>query len=281
VATWREILATLYEHRGSVYEQAGQLSEAVDAWQEFARLQEVLMSDYPNSADRFGYRLPRCHLWMGEVLWRLGRREEAEAEFRQFRELSERLNLGDPYAIELRAWFLSNCADPQFRDPMQAVELAKPIAAQSMWASTVMTLGAAQYRAGEYRDAIATLDRATQMSDQAGAESVRLFLAMAHWQLGNAPDTGSEHQPTREEQARHRASAWEWYQEAVDLQGKIGGWTEFVRLRHETEELMRIQAGTSHEADRLNSQTSGTSQSATETETSTTERDDFEFNDEQ
>jgi serine/threonine protein kinase len=221
VAIWRQLSVTLYEHRGGVHELAEQLSEAVDAWREMARRQEDLMRDYKTSADHFGYRLQRCRQWMGEVLWALDRKEEAQTEFVQIRDLPDKLSLKDPYNIELRAWFFANCADPDFRDPSLAVELIAPIAATSEWAGDVLTLGAVQYRAGKRQLAIETLRRAAKMNGRYNSAYARLFLAMAHWDLGNAAD------------------AEKWYQEAIAIED---GWnwspTEFVRLREETEKLM-------------------------------------------
>jgi tetratricopeptide (TPR) repeat protein len=240
VTVWRQLFVTLYEHRGVVHEQAGQLSEAVDAWREMERRQVELINEYRASAEHFGYRLPRCRLWMGDVLWRLGRYEEAQAEFHKFRDSPENLKLDEPLNIGLRAWFFANCADPEFREPFQAIELIKSAAAKADRPRAVLALGAAQYRALNYRDAIMTLDRAKEMKDSYTSALAGLFLAMAHWQLAGAATAASQLDLTTEE-ALHREAAFKSYREAIAFEdGAV--WSEFVRVRAEAEKVTGFAA---------------------------------------
>ena len=87
------------------------------------------------------------------------------------------------------------------------------------------TLGVARYRAGQYEEAIADLEKAAAL--RKGGDSFDwLFLAMSHWQLGNKDE------------------ARKWYDKAVE-------WTEknqprnaeLRRFRTEAAELLKI-AGT-------------------------------------
>jgi tetratricopeptide (TPR) repeat protein len=84
------------------------------------------------------------------------------------------------------AWLLATCPYPQVRDPVQAVELAKKAVAasaslpsQEPW----KTLGVAQYRAGNFSDAVTALEKSKQLGND--SPDGWFFLAMAHWQLGD------------------------------------------------------------------------------------------------
>jgi tetratricopeptide (TPR) repeat protein len=82
---------------------------------------------------------------------------------------------------DVLAWSLSG---GEFGNAKRAVELAKQAVRLvptdgDFW----NTLGVAHYRAGNWKDAIAALEKARELS--AGGDAVDwLFLAMSHWQLG-------------------------------------------------------------------------------------------------
>ncbi|HEV3341824.1 MAG TPA: tetratricopeptide repeat protein, partial [Pirellulales bacterium] len=83
------------------------------------------------------------------------------------------------------AWLLANCSDPRFRDAGRATELAKravDLAPRDggFW----NTLGAAHYRAGDWKGAVLALTKATELR-QGGTLSDWLFLAMAERRLEN------------------------------------------------------------------------------------------------
>src|SRR5262249_30049647 len=113
------------------------------------------------------------------------------------------------------AWVLANCPDRTLRDPGQALELAKQLVrlVPDKWESW-NTLGAAQYRAGDWKSAVAALTRSMDLH-KGGDAGDWYFLAMAHWRLGDR------------EQAR------KWYDQAVR-------WTE--KNRPEDEELRCFRA---------------------------------------
>src|SRR5262249_49881056 len=79
------------------------------------------------------------------------------------------------------------------------------------------TLGTALYRAGRWKDAIETLVSADQLLGGKHLGHNALFIAMAHWQLGNkeearrwydkAVEWMDKNQPTNEELDRFRAEA--------------------------------------------------------------------------
>jgi tetratricopeptide (TPR) repeat protein len=124
---------------------------------------------------------------MAELLLVEGDQVKSAEYYRQVVDLKEKLVARRPgdaeYASSL-AWNLAVCPDPRFRDPARAVELAEKAAAQfpqNGWYAGV--LGVAQYRHGEWQAAVASLEKANRLR-QYGYEGFWLYLAMAHWQLG-------------------------------------------------------------------------------------------------
>jgi tetratricopeptide (TPR) repeat protein len=84
------------------------------------------------------------------------------------------------------AWFLVACADPDFRDPARALELARKAVARPGGkedGNLCNTLGVAQYRLGDWQGALMSLEKANHLREEREAEDW-LFLAMAHWKLG-------------------------------------------------------------------------------------------------
>jgi tetratricopeptide (TPR) repeat protein len=123
----------------------------------------------------------------------------------------------DPATVQNEtAWFLATAADPKLRDPARAVKLAKKAVERAPREGVYWkTLGVAQYRAGDWKAAVAALDRAEALG--AGDGAAKLFLAMAHWQSGER------------EQAR------QWYDAAV-------GWQANAKLKNEDFERFRREA---------------------------------------
>src|SRR5262249_21424523 len=115
------------------------------------------------------------------------------------------------------AWILATCADARLRDPRLAVALAKravQLAPRNPNYSN--TLGAAHYRAGEWKDAIAALEKSVELR-KGGDGFDWFFLAMAHWRLGEEGKARAwydravrwmdENQRANEELRRFRAEA--------------------------------------------------------------------------
>jgi serine/threonine protein kinase/Flp pilus assembly protein TadD len=122
------------------------------------------------------------------------------------------------------AWFLATYADPRFQNPERAVLLAKKAVALapqngSFWG----TLGTAYYRARQWQDAVAALEKSMHL--RSGGDSFDwFFLAMAHQQLGD---------PAK---ARH------WYERAVEWMDKNKPQDEELRrFRAEATALLGIQ----------------------------------------
>jgi len=125
-------------------------------------------------------------------------------------------------AMNQLSWWLSTAPEPSgLRDPARAVELGKKaVAAVPQEGGCWNTLGVAQYRAGEWKEAIKALEKS--MTLRKGGDSIDwFFLAMSHWQLGD----------------RHQAR--QWYTKAVDGMNKAKSRDpELLSFRAEAEALI-------------------------------------------
>ncbi len=156
---------------------------------------------------------------LSNILGQRGKFDEAVAVCREAIELQPQNAQG----YNNLAWLLVTATDTKFRDPVQAVELARKggeLAPKdgSIW----NTLGIALYRARQWQGAIEAFEKATELRG-GGDSSDWFFLAMAHWQLG------------------HKDEAREWYDKAVDWMDKNQPKNEeFRRFRAEAAELLGI-----------------------------------------
>src|SRR5262249_20209522 len=119
------------------------------------------------------------------------------------------------------AWTLATDTVPARRDPGRAVSLAKQaVELKPETGASGNTLGAAQYRAGGWKEAVAALEKSMELSN--GGDSFDwFFLAMAHWQLGE------------------KDRAREWYNQAVQWMDKNQPKNdELRRFRAEASELL-------------------------------------------
>jgi uncharacterized protein HemY len=100
------------------------------------------------------------------------------------------------------AWFLVTVPDPTVQDPARAISLALKTAEAHPECGTYWnTLGATQYRAGDFKAAVTALERATALT-RGGTAFDHFFLAMAHMRLEN------------QEQAQHSfAQAMLWMEQ--------------------------------------------------------------------
>jgi tetratricopeptide (TPR) repeat protein len=153
------------------------------------------------------------YLQLARLLWELGRATEAAEMRRKALEVAAE----DPAVNNDLAWFLATNPEPFMRDLALAVRLAKKaVDVHSQNADYRNTLGVAHYRNGDFKATIAELE--TAMNLRAGGNSFDwLFLAMAHWQLGDYEKARSyfnraaqwmdKYDPPDEELRRFRAEA--------------------------------------------------------------------------
>jgi tetratricopeptide (TPR) repeat protein len=208
--------------------EGGQRPEGLQHLNEAITLLRKLVDQSPSDREYQGM-LSTTLSWKGHLLLAQGEREEAAEQFRQA--LKIRKELADRHSniasdVNELAWFLAGCPDPRFRDPGSAIILAKK-ALEKVPDNGIIwnTLGVAQYRAGQYREAITSLKKA--MAPRKGGDSYDwLFLAMAYGQLGE------------KEEARR------WYDKADKALKKFEyPHVEESRLLAEAADLLQIKGG--------------------------------------
>ena len=130
------------------------------------------------------------HHGLGTVL--LSQRKFAEAIAAL--ELGVRLSPQNARAASDLALLLVQCPDETLRNGVRAEELARlALALEPNSSRHRSVLGAAQYRAGSFQDALDTLRRAADLEpDGNGFDS--FIAAMAHWQLGDAAAARSSYE---------------------------------------------------------------------------------------
>jgi uncharacterized protein HemY len=165
----------------------------------------MLAEKFPTNEN---YRVPYSSFCLCLLLVASHREEEADRVFRKVLDFKP----DTPDGQNVLAWTLAARPHPRFSDPKRALELAKKAAQQAPDAGYIWnTLGLAQYRNGNWREAVAALEKSMQLGD--GGDSFdRFLLAMAHWQLSD------------KDQAR------KWYSLAVQ-------WMEKNEQHSNTEEL--------------------------------------------
>jgi tetratricopeptide (TPR) repeat protein len=195
--------------------QTAQLDEAQRHFQRAVHLYD----GHPDWKDDQGV-LARSLFGLAPILSKKGRQEEAAKAYRRVVDLQP----ASPLANNDAAWFLATCPDPKLRDPGRAVALAKKAVALAPKEGTFWnTLGAAQYRAGDWKAAVAALEKSMEL--RKGGDSVDwFFLAMAHRQLGD------------------KKKARTWFDQAVQWMNKHQPADEELRrFRSETAELLGIK----------------------------------------
>src|SRR5262249_27205387 len=129
----------------------------------------------------------------GTLLADLGRFEEAQQAYERAVAIQSRVpsiprqdprpRMLEAYYSNNLAWFLATCPDPRFRDSGRAVELAKKtVETDAKNAGFWNTLGVAHYRDGDWKAAVAALEKGMSLRN-GGDGTDWYFLAMAHWQL--------------------------------------------------------------------------------------------------
>ena len=149
-----------------------------------------LVTAHPDSGE---YRdlLALCHIYLGNLRTEAGHKDDAAEHYREAFKLIEDLVAKRPknsgHALCL-AWNLATCLDAKFCDPDRAVQVSKQVVKMKpelggAWS----TLGVCQYRAGEWKAAVESLERTMKLKHGGDSRDWR-FLAMAHRQLGHADE---------------------------------------------------------------------------------------------
>ncbi len=264
--------------------EEAQQRHAGDFWINYELALDLRLLDPPRSADAVGfYRVAASlrpdngivHYALGLALWNDKKPTQAEAALRKaaaflpksawvltlessvlmkqrkweearaalVRAVSIDPNIAWPHSN--LAWVHANCPDPRFHDFPRALKHARRATelepkSRLRWNH----LGAIQYRAGMWRQALQTLQKAERMGD-APDNYHRVYLVLANWRLGNrhealkhwvqfvpwvesaAPSLG-ENLPLREEISSLR----------VEAEGLLG---EFRDLETACREILRVE----------------------------------------
>jgi tetratricopeptide (TPR) repeat protein len=204
---------------GSALRGQGKLDEALESYGKALELD-------PRHAN--------AHYGVGGVLKTQGKYEEAIASYRKAIELDPRHR----HAHNSMALLLATCPDPKFRDPRLAVEHAKKLIELQPHSVEFQLLGWAHYRAGDWRECIATLEESCKrQSGGKGDAGQWIVMSLAHWKLSNDKNLPEE------ERSRHQEEARRWFEQAAkDIDNWKFAGDDFARairaFRTESAELM-------------------------------------------
>lgn len=231
VVKYTEGLALCRSHLGQLLHSRGQHAEADQAFAAALEGLSPLAEKSPANQDRLAF----VHQCRGILLADMGKEAESLAEFRRARELRQQLAGVPEAAAEHRAhlaWLLILCPLQQLRDPLEAVRLAKALAAEvPRNAEYQNLLGAALCRSGDHAGAIERLREASRLrgSEHAGDA---FWLAIALRGAGQAEAA---------KQAYDRGQRW--------LDSNLPQHQELRRLQREAAQLLGIPRAKSPSSD--------------------------------
>jgi tetratricopeptide (TPR) repeat protein len=207
---------------GDLYVAQGRYAPAESLLARGLEVCRRVRGDEDNSTQLFTLSLANLYSLQGRFSLATSLLERAVEDLRRVR--------GDDYgttivAMNNLAWFLASSPDSsKSQNAVRAVELArKVVTAAPQQGNFRNTLGAALYRAGAFREAIAVLEEAMEL--KGGGDCCDwFFLCMAHRGLGNL------------DQAR------EWFQKAVQFMEKNNLTDpELLRFRSEASALLGVK----------------------------------------
>jgi serine/threonine protein kinase/Tfp pilus assembly protein PilF len=226
VPKYREELASGYRGLGILLQDAKRPDEAVEAYAKAVDLYEKLVKDFPETGDYVKY--------LGGAMYRLALLEHNPDKLADARRILEKsigveqvaaLESSGPH-VEARnnlAWFLATCPDKRFRNPKQALTLARGVVEQAPQVGLAWnTLGVAYYRMGDWKASVAALQKSMELR-KGGDGHDWFFLAMAQWQLGDKDQGVAMY---------NRAVSWMTKANRAD--------DELLRFREEAEELLGL-----------------------------------------
>jgi tetratricopeptide (TPR) repeat protein/serine/threonine protein kinase len=186
------------------------VEEAEKSYLEAINSYQKIIAEFPTYED-----LWQVYSGLAQALAASNRPREAEEAYRKVVQLAGK-NAG---ALNSLAWTLATAPDARLRNSALALELAqKVVELEPKNGFYWQTLGVAQYRAAEWKAAIAALERVRELGS--AGDSLEWFpLAMANWQLDNkdearkwyakAVEWMDANAPTNEQLKRFRAEAAE------------------------------------------------------------------------
>lgn len=222
IAGYRDELAHRYENLAWVQERTDRLEPAEQSYRQSLSIRRTLTAEFP---DVSGYddMLTRTIFELSELLRRSGRLDQSVAVYEEALSLHEAAS-GPSHLISARsmnnlAWIIARSADAGIRNHQRAAIIAeKAVELAPQNRAYLNTLGVAHYRVGDWKAAIAALEKSMAVSGGGDANDW-LVLAMAQWQLGEqvrarqyyqqAIDWIDQHQSKEEQLGRFRAEAAE------------------------------------------------------------------------
>jgi tetratricopeptide (TPR) repeat protein len=268
---YRHNLAVTHHNLGAAFAQRGKSAEAIESYRQAVLQYDRLSADAPtydrHRADRQKAQQSLTALSTASTLLRnlpfldetaaaqkaraledAGRWREAADSHRSSvvqhqqrqAEFSDQTVYRALLAMKLNrlAWFLANCPDQQVRDPQGAVEAAqKTLEVAPEEGAYWNTLGAAHFRAGNWKECTAALEKSMQLR-RGGDAMDWLFLAMASHKLGKD-----------EEARKHLNRSRDWIaqmeQRKIDDPLRRLLWEKIRRdalqLRREAEEMIQTK----------------------------------------
>jgi eukaryotic-like serine/threonine-protein kinase len=213
--------------------RANESAAAVSAYREAVDVLEAFIREQPDHADHYF----NCGLLRSAFASDLFTARDFDSARKEFQEAiaayTKVIEQVPDNAVTQNnlAWLYATCPETELRDPAKAVALArKAVELQPADGSGWNTLGAAQYRAGDWQAAVEALTKSMELRSGGDAEDW-YFLAMAHRRLGHVDD------------------ARKWHQQAVEWQEKNAPLLasnrqvadELRRFRAEAEEVLGKQ----------------------------------------
>jgi tetratricopeptide (TPR) repeat protein len=175
----------VHQHLGHFYLRRSEHARAELHFRAALAFHEDLMAEYPNDSS-YIWMYAQSLYRLGTVLYVTGRKEEAHGYYllasEQYRRQLQMHPGGGAYND--LAFFLVNCPDAEVRDTAEAARLAsRAIDLAPDNVSCWSALGRAQYRNGDWKAAVDTLQESIRRAR--GEHSIDFFfLAMAYQKLG-------------------------------------------------------------------------------------------------
>jgi tetratricopeptide (TPR) repeat protein len=205
-------LARLLRDTGRLQEAELLFRKAIETW-------EKLVGEAPGRLNYPDLLFDTCGE-LARLLVTEGKLQEAQPFYRRLLELKPQ----DAGALNNVAWSFVTSPDPESRNQAWAVELAaKAVELAPKQGAYWNTLALAKYRAGEWKAALASLEKSMEL--RKGGDAFDWFiLAMAHWKLDLKDD------------------ARKWYDKgALGMEKNKSGNNDLRRFRAEAEELLKIE----------------------------------------
>ncbi len=175
----------IYNYMSGIYLQRGDIGG-------FVKLCDKAVASYAarvacEPEDPYSWsQLGQGNYLMGRELYDHGQRQQVGKWFAGAAQAYERaveLAPANPKCQIYLAWFLATCPEVRYRDARRAIEMCRQVIAMKHEAADVWnTLGVASFRAGDWTESIAALNRSVELGGGDGIDW--FFLAMSHAQLG-------------------------------------------------------------------------------------------------